>query len=168
MDIRSFFGGKGSQSQKKSTQADSVTASDGTANKISSDSVSSEETKTNSLDAVVQVQPELNIPQCDTQIKESVIPADLQGIITWSPGEPVPYAAVAATFDKIAANPSRLAKESALTKLYRAVTLTTPEDLCDVVYLTSNKVFPAYDGMELGIGEPTSYLHHPVLVTLSY
>jgi hypothetical protein len=84
---------------------------------------------------------------------ESVdIPSNLQGIITWKAGEDVPYSAVAAAFDKIAATTSRLEKESILAKLYRAVTLTTPRDLDCIVYLTSNQVFPAYEGLELGIG----------------
>jgi DNA ligase 1 len=81
------------------------------------------------------------------------IPSDLNAIINWEIGEPVPYAAVAAAFDKIAATSSRLEKESILCKLYRSVVVTTPQDLECVVYLTSNVVFPAYEGLELGIGD---------------
>jgi hypothetical protein len=80
------------------------------------------------------------------------ISPDLQAIITWKQNEPVPYSAVAAAFDKIASTSSRLEKESTLCKLFRAVIITTPQDLEPVVYLTSNVVYPAYEGLELGIG----------------
>ena len=78
---------------------------------------------------------------------------DLADFITWKPLTPVPYAIVASAFDKVGATSSRLEKESILTKLYRAVAITTPDDLEHVVYLTSNTVYPAYAGMELGIGD---------------
>lgn len=88
-----------------------------------------------------------------TNSQTSSIPNELQSIVTWKALEPVPYSAVAAAFDKIAATSSRLEKESTLCKLYRAIVLTTPQDLECVVYLTSNVVFPAYEGLELGIGD---------------
>ena len=47
----------------------------------------------------------------------------------------------------------RLDKENLFTKFFISVILTTPEDLETVVYLSSNQVAPAYDGLELGIGD---------------
>lgn len=40
-----------------------------------------------------------------------------------------------------------------LSRLFRAVILTTPQDLDSIVYLAFNQVFPAYEGLELGIGD---------------
>lgn len=142
MDIRSFFGGKGAPKRA-----------------ISETNVEKGETSVCSESEKPAPSPALeeSVARAATYNSQyrgdSLIPVDLQEIITWGKGEPVPYSAVATAFDKIAANSGRLVKESVLSKLYRAVTLTTPEDLVDIVYLTSNKVFPAYDGMELGIGD---------------
>jgi DNA ligase-1 len=47
----------------------------------------------------------------------------------------------------------RLEKESLLCKLLRAVIATTPSELGTIVYLASVNVAPAYEGLELGIGE---------------
>lgn len=81
------------------------------------------------------------------------IPKNLEKLITWKNGERVPYSAVAETFNAISATSSRLEKESLLAKLFRAISLTSPSDLDSVVYLASNKIFPAYEGLELGIGD---------------
>ena len=89
----------------------------------------------------------------ENPLSKSVIPDELKGIITWKPKDPVPYSAVSAAFDQIGAVTSRLDKENILCKLYRAVAITTPSDLESIVYLTSNTVYPAFAGLELGIGD---------------
>ncbi|CAM9385992.1 unnamed protein product, partial [Ectocarpus fasciculatus] len=71
----------------------------------------------------------------------------------WAPGANVPYKAVADAFERIGATSGRLEKESILCRLFRAVILTTPQDLDSIVYLAFNQVFPAYEGLELGIGD---------------
>jgi DNA ligase-1 len=57
------------------------------------------------------------------------------------------------TFEAVSKVSGRLDKESLFTKFFISVILTTPEDLETVVYLSSNEVAPAYDGLELGIGD---------------
>ena len=42
-----------------------------------------------------------------------------------------------------------------LCNVFRTVIATTPGDLLPVVYLVANKVAPAHEGVELGIGEAT-------------
>jgi hypothetical protein len=77
----------------------------------------------------------------------------LENIITWSKGEPIPYKAIVETFEKVSSLSGRLDKEECFCKLFRAVICTTPNDLETVIYLTSNCLSPAYDGLELGIGD---------------
>ena len=40
-----------------------------------------------------------------------------------------------------------------LSNLLRSVLVLTPDDLVRVLYLCLNKLAPAYEGVELGIGE---------------
>lgn len=42
-----------------------------------------------------------------------------------------------------------------LIKAFRAVIATTPSDLLPMVYLCTNRVAPAHEGVELGIGDAT-------------
>jgi DNA ligase-1 len=61
--------------------------------------------------------------------------------------------AIVNIFERVSAVSGRLEKENLFCKLFRAVILMTPSDLIDVVYLVSNTVAPAFEGLELGIGE---------------
>ena len=95
-------------------------------------------------------------PECKSdshECKDENIPADLADMITWKCGESVPYQVVVDTFDKVASVTGRLDKENLFCKLFRCVIVTTPADLDSVVYLASNTISPAYDGLELGIGD---------------
>lgn len=38
---------------------------------------------------------------------------------------------------------------------FRAILASTPEDLLPMVYLCTNRVAPAHEGLELGIGDAT-------------
>jgi DNA ligase-1 len=42
-----------------------------------------------------------------------------------------------------------------LVNAFRAILVSTPEDLLPVVYLCTNRVAPAHVGLELGIGDAT-------------
>mmetsp|Transcript_12946 Transcript_12946/g.19482 ORF Transcript_12946/g.19482 Transcript_12946/m.19482 type:complete len:812 (+) Transcript_12946:66-2501(+) len=162
MDIRNFFGnGKSSLSKKRETAGSHAPPHESTHAAVETKPVKSPDTDTDtSARTISSVQTKQDTAVSDdspsisaSAVSVSDIPSSLAAIITWKKGEPVPYAAVAAAFDKIGNTSSRLEKESILCQLYKAVTVTTPEDLDSVVYLTSNKVFPAYEGLELGIGD---------------
>lgn len=71
----------------------------------------------------------------------------------WKYGERVPYLAVAKTFQAIEDTSARLKITSTLSNLFRSVIVLSPEDLLPCVYLCLNKLAPAYEGIELGIGE---------------
>ncbi|GAA5962647.1 hypothetical protein JCM8115_005905 [Rhodotorula mucilaginosa] len=72
---------------------------------------------------------------------------------SWKAGEPVPYAALTATFSKIAATTKRLEISAYLTEFLVNVIEKTPEDLLKTVYLCINRLAPEYESIELGIGE---------------
>jgi DNA ligase-1 len=75
------------------------------------------------------------------------------GDITWKHGENVPYAALVSTFESVSLVSGRLEKESLFCRLFKSVILTKPDDLHYIVYLASNSLGPAYEGLELGIGD---------------
>ena len=91
-----------------------------------------------------------------TTMKESMsvdIPKELESLITWKAGEKVPYAAVVDCFERVSSVSGRLDKENMLARLFRAIILTSPSELEDVVYLVSNSVAPNFEGLELGVGD---------------
>lgn len=134
-DIRSFFGGKPA------------------AAKVVTPAVQVESKKV--VEAKIEV---VSVVTTETITKQNVaasteLPADVQKIITWKSGEPVPYLALVEIFEEISQTSGRLEKENLFARLFRAVMSTTPEDLDVIVYLASNEVSPVYDGKELGIGD---------------
>ncbi|KAF9167267.1 hypothetical protein DFQ26_005226 [Actinomortierella ambigua] len=72
---------------------------------------------------------------------------------SWKAGEPVPYAALCQTFEKIEETTKRLLILEYLVKLLVTVIKLSPESLLTVIYLSINKLCPEYEGLELGIGE---------------
>jgi DNA ligase-1 len=73
--------------------------------------------------------------------------------VQWEAGSPVPYIALCNTFESISSVGGRLDKEELFCRLFRNVIKTTPQDLIAMVYLASNSISPAYEGLELGIGD---------------
>ncbi|XP_059419246.1 DNA ligase 1-like [Carassius carassius] len=71
----------------------------------------------------------------------------------WRKGQKVPYLAVARTFEKIEEDSGRLKNIETLSNFLRSVILLSPDDLLCCVYLCLNQLGPAYQGLELGVGE---------------
>jgi DNA ligase 1 len=71
----------------------------------------------------------------------------------WKPGEPVPYAALCATFALIEMTTKRLVIAAYCSLFLRQVLRLTPEDLLPTVLLMINKLAADFAGIELGIGE---------------
>ncbi len=66
---------------------------------------------------------------------------------------PALYEDVVKVFEQIEAISSRLEIQSILTTFFRRLLRDSPHDLYHVVYLASNSIAPAYECVELGIGD---------------
>ncbi|XP_042887555.1 DNA ligase 1-like isoform X3 [Penaeus japonicus] len=71
----------------------------------------------------------------------------------WKHGEKTPYLALAKTMELIESTSGRLKTIEMLANFFRSVIVLSPDDLLQCVYLCLNKVAPAFEGTELGIGE---------------
>ncbi|KAI6654816.1 DNA ligase 1 isoform X2 [Oopsacas minuta] len=72
----------------------------------------------------------------------------------WETKTPIPYLALARTFQAVESNSSRLRIQSILCNYLRSVlALSSPQELICSVYLTLNRLGPAWRGEELGVGE---------------
>lgn len=65
----------------------------------------------------------------------------------------MPYSVLCKAFAKIEAITSRLQIQEIMTFLFRQIMLKNSSDMSIVLYLASNSVAPAYDCVELGIGD---------------
>lgn len=72
---------------------------------------------------------------------------------TWKDGKPVPYKFLSDAFSKVEEISGRLEIQAILTEVFRNIIASTPEDLVPAIYLCINKLAPAHEGIELGIGE---------------
>jgi len=71
----------------------------------------------------------------------------------WKKGEKIPYMALAQTFKLIEETPGRIKLMNILRNFYRSVIVLSPDELVKCVYLSLNRLAPAYKGVELGIGD---------------
>jgi len=71
----------------------------------------------------------------------------------WKEGENVPYLALARTLKEIESNSSRLKMIEILANFFRSVIQLSPKELAKCIYLMLNQLGPAYEGLELGLGE---------------
>ena len=71
----------------------------------------------------------------------------------WKHGQSVPYLALARTFKSIEETTKRLRTIELLCNFFRSVIALTPNEFILCIYLSLNKLAPAYEGIELGIGE---------------
>eukprot|EP00252_Welwitschia_mirabilis_P008946 TRINITY_DN21218_c0_g1_i1.p1 TRINITY_DN21218_c0_g1~~TRINITY_DN21218_c0_g1_i1.p1 ORF type:complete len:734 (+),score=141.06 TRINITY_DN21218_c0_g1_i1:246-2447(+) len=71
----------------------------------------------------------------------------------WKDGEHVPFLFLARALDLVSNESGRIAITEIMCNAFRTVIATTPQDLLSVVYLSANKIAPAHEGIELGIGD---------------
>lgn len=67
----------------------------------------------------------------------------------------VPYAALVSLFEAVKAEPKRLKILSLVSNFLRSVILVSPDQLLATIYLCCNKIAPAYEGKEIGVGDTT-------------
>ena len=74
-------------------------------------------------------------------------------VACWEKGEPVPFLFLSLALDMIADETGRIVITDIVCNMLRTVIHTTPDDLVPVVYLSANRIAPAHEGLELGIGD---------------
>ena len=87
------------------------------------------------------------------QLKKKAGDFDLKSVACWKEGERVPFLFICLAFDLIANETGRIVITDIVCNMLRTVMHTTPDDLVAVVYLSANRIAPAHEGLELGIGD---------------
>ena len=154
MDIRSFFRSKDTESVEKFHASENSVAHEDS-NKPVGNGVKRRKFVVSEDDSKENIKESENSknPSLQDSVSSDSLPKAIRDIVTWEIGGKVPYMALVSTFERIEAVTSRLEKESLFCNLFRAIILTSPQELEAVVYLASNSIYPAYDGLELGIGD---------------
>lgn len=78
---------------------------------------------------------------------------DPVGDAKWKSGEDIPYIALATTLKEIEQNSSRLKMIDILSSFFQSVIHLSPKELSTCIYLMLNQLGPAYEGLELGLGD---------------
>ena len=107
-----------------------------------------------SLDEAIHPKRQTLIQAASKLAKELKVPSNDELLKSAGPkNTPVSYATLVKVLERIEQITGRLEIQSLLTTLFRQVLLTHPRDLYPMVYLCSNSVAPAYECVELGIGD---------------
>ncbi|XVF05754.1 hypothetical protein REPUB_Repub05bG0199500 [Reevesia pubescens] len=86
-------------------------------------------------------------------LKKKPADFDPKTVACWEKGERVPFLFLCLAFDLISNETGRIVITDIVCNMLRTVIDTTPDDLVATVYLAANKVAPAHEGSELGIGD---------------
>jgi len=87
------------------------------------------------------------------QLKKKPASFDPSSVVCWEKDKPVPFLFLCLAFDMINEESGRIVITDIVCNLLRTVIHATPEDLVPVVYLSANRIAPAHEGLELGIGD---------------
>nr|GMD67243.1 DNA ligase 1 [Ipomoea batatas] len=106
------------------------------------------------IEEVAAKKPKLISPdESVAELKKKAANFDPKKAAYWGDGERVPFMFVAKAFGAIEEESGRIAITDIVTNMLRTVIHTTPDDLLPAVYLSANKIAPAHEGLELGIGD---------------
>lgn len=87
------------------------------------------------------------------RLKKKPSEFDPSTVVCWEKGKPVPFLFLCLAFDMIDKESGRIVITDIACNLLRTVIHATPEDLVPVVYFLANRIAPAHEGLELGIGD---------------
>lgn len=111
------------------------------------------EAKVEHLDVFLAKKPKtIDIEECIRQLRKKAADFDPKAAAYWE-DKRVPFLFLARAFDMISKETGRLVITDIVCNMLRTVMHATPDDLLAVVYLSANKIAPAHEGLELGIGE---------------
>ncbi|XP_031400677.1 DNA ligase 1-like isoform X2 [Punica granatum] len=86
-------------------------------------------------------------------LKKKAAEFDSKKVACWGEGERVPFIFLCLAFDLISNETGRIVITDIVCNALRTVMNTTPDDLLAIVYLLANRIGPAHEGLELGIGD---------------
>ncbi|MFS7907146.1 putative DNA ligase (ATP) [Helianthus anomalus] len=95
----------------------------------------------------------VNVDESLVELKKKPGEFDPEKAGYWGAGERVPFMFVVKVFDEISRVSGRIVITEMVCNMLRTVVRTTPDDLVAVVYLLANRIAPAHEGLELGIGD---------------
>ncbi|KAJ0623557.1 putative DNA ligase (ATP) [Helianthus annuus] len=95
----------------------------------------------------------VNVDESVVELKKKPGEFDPEKAGYWGAGERVPFMFVVKVFDEISRVSGRIVITEMVCNMLRTVVRTTPDDLVAVVYLLANRIAPAHEGLELGIGD---------------
>jgi len=87
------------------------------------------------------------------QLKNKPADFDPSLVVCWEKDKPVSFLLLSLAFDLISKESGRIVITEIVCNLLRTVIHAKPEDLVPVVYLSANRIAPAHEGLELGIGD---------------
>ncbi|KAL5565806.1 hypothetical protein UlMin_028970 [Ulmus minor] len=110
--------------------------------------------------AAKKVRAAVNVQERVTELKSKIVQLKRKAgdfspklVACWNQGERVPFLFLSLAFDLIANETGRIVITDIVCNMLRTVMDMTPEDLVPVIYLSANRIAPAHEGLELGIGE---------------
>uniref|UniRef100_A0A7N0VEP8 DNA ligase n=1 Tax=Kalanchoe fedtschenkoi TaxID=63787 RepID=A0A7N0VEP8_KALFE len=86
-------------------------------------------------------------------LKKKPADFDPRSVACWEDGERVPFLFLCLAFDMISNESGRIVITDIVCNMLRTIIKTTPDDLVAAVYLSANRVAPAHEGVEMGIGD---------------
>jgi DNA ligase-1 len=72
---------------------------------------------------------------------------------SWEPGHAVPYSFLADAFERMSATTGRIDLSRQLACVFYHILERTPADLLPAIYLVINRLAPAHEGLEIGVGD---------------
>ncbi|KAL7202074.1 hypothetical protein ACSBR1_033701 [Camellia fascicularis] len=107
-----------------------------------------------SVDTLAVKKPRLiNADDSIALLKKMPANFDPKSAAFWNDGDRVPFMFLVKVFDAVDKESGRIAITEIVCNMLRTVISSTPDDLLPVVYLLANKIAPAHEGVELGIGD---------------
>ncbi|KAF5783588.1 putative DNA ligase (ATP) [Helianthus annuus] len=95
----------------------------------------------------------INVDESVVELRKKPVKFDPKKAAYWVGGERVPFLFLVRVFDEISKESGRIVITEIVCNMLRTVIETTPDDLVAVVYLLANRIAPAHEGLELGIGD---------------
>ncbi|KAK1426267.1 hypothetical protein QVD17_14937 [Tagetes erecta] len=95
----------------------------------------------------------ITVDECIVELRKKAVKFEAKKAAYWDEGEHVPFLFLVRVFDEISKESGRIVITEIVCNMLRTVIETTPDDLVPVVYLLANRIAPAHEGLELGIGD---------------